>query len=318
MLGNWHSVLSWRLAAEVAVLSSLIGYAFFPERAPYEYPEIEAKLRPLAVKLGPPEPGEWLAEHPESGQSFAQYVASEPQRRTREQHKIYVCMVGEFSESQQRILTKPREFLGVYYDAPVIVRREIALSEIPDSAKRIQPGGDRRQILVNHLLYQVLRKERPDDALAYIAFVADDLWSRAQGGEDWSYVFGQASLRDRVGAWSLARFGDPSESDESYQRTLRLTLGTAVHETGHILSLPHCVEFVCCLNGANHLREAEKKPLVFCPTCYRKLCWNLQIDPVSQLKRLEKTCRETQLVQDAGLFRQSLDVLARRSPPETP
>lgn len=316
MLGNWHAVLSWRLAAEVAVLLSLFGYAFFPERAPCEYPEIEAKLRPLAVKLGPPEPGEWLPEHPESGQSFAQYVASEPQRRTREQHKIYVCMVGEFSESQQRILTTTREFLGVYYDAPVIVRREIGADKKLDM-KRLEATGKWQFIMANRLLDQ-LSRELPDDALAYIAFVADDAWPATHAQQDCRYLFGRIRPQNRVAAWSLAQFGDPSESDEKYQQVLRLTLMTAVHETGHILSLPHCVEFVCCLNGVNHLREAEQKPLVFCPTCYRKLCWNLQIDPVSQLKRLEKACREMQLAHDAGLFRQSLDVLARRSPPETP
>ncbi len=310
MWANFRAPLSGRLAVEVAVLVSLVVYVFVPELAPYEYPEIEVKFRPLAAKLGPPEPGEWLAEHPELGQSFAQYLASEPQRRSRELNKIYVCLVGEFTDAQRRILANTCDFLGIYYDSPVIMERTVAPSELPATAQRIQPNGDRRQLLVNHLLYEVLRKNRPDDALAYIAFVADDLWSRPPGGDDWSYVFGQASLRDRVGAWSLARFGDPDEGVESYQRALRLTLGTAVHETGHMLSLPHCVEFVCCLNGANHLREAEKKPLVFCPTCYRKLCWNLQIDAVEHLKRLEKACRSLNLGADAELFSQSIEVLA--------
>lgn len=308
MWANFRAALSGRLAVEVAVLVSLVVYAFVPERAPYEYPEIEAKLRPVVNKLGLPEPGEWLAEHPESGQSFALYVASEPQRRSRELNKIYVCLVGKFSDAQERVLAKTTEFLGIYYDSTVVVDRMNVRGTIANSPPT-KPVEKWRFLLVNEILSR-LSHEPAGDSLARVAFVANELWPTSVGERDWSYMFGESHAQARIGVWSLAAFGDPAESHESYQRTLRLTLRTAVHETGHILSLPHCVEFVCCLNGANHLREAEKKPLVFCPTCYRKLCWNLQIDAVEHLKRLEKACRRLNLSEDAELFSQSIEVLA--------
>ena len=40
------------------------------------YPEIEGKLRPLALPLDEPGPGDWLAEHRERGQTFRQYLAA--------------------------------------------------------------------------------------------------------------------------------------------------------------------------------------------------------------------------------------------------
>jgi HSP20 family molecular chaperone IbpA len=61
--------------------------------------------------------------------------------------------------------------------------------------------------LSTYLLYEVLEPDRPEDALAYLALTASDLWP----GEGWNFVFGQANLRRRVGVWSLYRNGDPGE-----------------------------------------------------------------------------------------------------------
>ena len=41
---------------------------------PEPYPELKEKLRPLAEPLPRPRPGDWLAEHPEPGQTFAEYL----------------------------------------------------------------------------------------------------------------------------------------------------------------------------------------------------------------------------------------------------
>jgi hypothetical protein len=43
------------------------------------YLELEKRLRPLADSLPVPRPGDWLAEHDEPGQTFAEYLAK-PQR----------------------------------------------------------------------------------------------------------------------------------------------------------------------------------------------------------------------------------------------
>ena len=48
------------------------------------YPELEQKLRPLADPLPPPRPGDWLAEHDEPGQTFAEYLDARPVRKSDE------------------------------------------------------------------------------------------------------------------------------------------------------------------------------------------------------------------------------------------
>jgi hypothetical protein len=54
-----------------------------PDRVPTEdtFPEVEELLRPLAEPLPAPQPGDWLAEHRERGQTFRRYLAARPVRR---------------------------------------------------------------------------------------------------------------------------------------------------------------------------------------------------------------------------------------------
>jgi hypothetical protein len=42
------------------------------------FPDLESRLARLAEPLDEPEEGDWLAEHPESGQTFEQYLAANP------------------------------------------------------------------------------------------------------------------------------------------------------------------------------------------------------------------------------------------------
>jgi archaemetzincin len=252
------------------------------------YPEIEDQLRPLAQPLPGPSPGDWLAEHREKGQRFRQYLAAGPVRRDAERSTIHLCLLGDFTEPQEQVLTLTREYLGLFFDVPVQIRRRVPLAEVPVRARRTHPAWGDEQVLSTYVLREVLGPDRPDDALAYLALTAADLWP----GEGWNFVFGQANLRRRVGVWSLYRNGDPGGGEEVYRRCLRRTLMTATHETGHVLTLKHCTAYRCLMNGSNHQAERDARPLHPCPVCLRKLLWNLQAEPVPYLRRLEAFCRQ--------------------------
>ena len=132
------------------------------------------------------------------------------------------------------------------------------------------------------MLDKVLKPRLPKDAVAMIAFTAADLWP----GEGWNYVFGQASLGDRVGVWSINRYGDPDAGDEAFRRCLLRTLKTASHETGHMFSMPHCTLYECNMCGSNHLPEADRHPLELCPHCLAKLCYATGADPAKRFQQL--------------------------------
>ncbi len=261
------------------------------------YPEIEDRLRSLARPLGQVREGDWLAEHREKGQTFRQYLSANPVRRDQELKVIYLCLVGEFDGPQQQIVDLTCEYLGLFFDVPVQVRCRVPIWDIPDRAKRKHPEWGDKQLLSTFIMHEVLEPDRPDDALAYLALTSRDLWP----GDGWNFVFGEANFRRRIGVWSLYRNGYPGKGEEAFRLCLRRTLMTATHETGHILTMKHCIAFHCLMNGSNHQEERDSRPLYPCPVCLRKLLWNLQVEPVPYLRRLATFCEERGL-EDADWF----------------
>ena len=105
----------------------------------------------------------------------------------------------------------------------------------------------------------------------------------------WNFVFGQASLRDRVGVYSFARY-DPKFYGEtradSQALILRRSCKVLAHETGHMFGIQHCVWYRCVMNGSNHIAEADERPLHLCPVDLRKLHWSVGFDVVQRYRRL--------------------------------
>ncbi len=161
-------------------------------------------------------------------------------------------------------------------------------------------------MLTGYVLHELLEPGRPADALAYVALTATDLWP----GPGWNFVFGEANLRGRTGVWSLYRNGDPSQGEAAFHLALRRTLGTASHELGHILTMQHCTAFQCLMNGSNHQQERDQRPLHLCPVCLRKLCWNLQVEPIPYLTKLKTFCQTHDLGAEARWYEKAVAALA--------
>lgn len=270
-----------------------------------KYQELMKKVRPLHTKLGKPRPGEWLAQHKESGQTFREYVECEPVTPTADRCIIYIQPLGDFNKTQRKIVELSAEFMGLYFNLPVKIKKDIPLTVIPDRAKRKHPIWGDKQILSTYVLDQVLKPRLPEDAMAYIAFTASDLWP----GKGWNFVFGQASLRARVGVWSLYRYGDPTKDPESFRRCLLRTIKTATHETGHMFSMYHCILYECNMCGSNHMQESDSRPLALCPECLSKVCWATKADPQKRFKALSKFCEKNGLLIEKAFYDKSLKAI---------
>lgn len=265
-------------------------------------PQKFESLVPLHKKLGRPRPGEWLAEHEESGQGYRQYVRSEPIRPDMIRTTIYIQPLGEFDKTQRRIVAASAEFMAIYFGLPVKVREDLSLDVIPEEARRTHPSWGMKQISSIYVLDEVLTPRLPKDAVASIAFTTSDLWP----GNDWNFVFGQASLAYRVGVWSLYRFGDPHQSEAAYRLCLRRALQTATHEMGHMFSMQHCIFHECNMCGSNHLKEADSRPMALCTVCLAKLCYATGVDPQQRFEKLIAFCRKHGLKEEQAFYEKSL------------
>ena len=189
-----------------------------------------------------------------------------------------------------------------YFSLDVRTNETLPLSAIPDTARRHHPEWGIPQILTRYVLHDVLKPALPEDAAAMIALTASDLWA----GEKWNFVFGQASIRERVGVWSIYRNGDPDEDQESFKLCLLRTVKVAVHETGHMFSLRHCTAYECCMRGSNHREELDRHPVYLCPECTAKVCWATQTDPVERYKRLLAFWKENGFEEESSFFEASI------------
>lgn len=269
------------------------------EKLPSPYEELKA----IHTLMDQPGPQDWLARHEEQGQSFAAYQRAKPVRPSSRLTTIYVQPLGPFTPKQDAVLKLTAEYMGSYFTVPVKICDPLGIEQVPATAKRQK--FETEQLLTDWILDDLLLARRPKDALAYIAFTASDLWP----GEGWNFVFGQASLRDRVGVWSLQRFGDPGASADAFRLCLLRTIKTATHETGHILTMWHCIAYNCNMNGSNHLDESDSRPLALCPVCLAKLCGNVNAAPGPRFEKLLAFCKERELKAEEAFFAKSLAIV---------
>ena len=252
-------------------------------------------VEPFFKPMGEPGPFDWLATHKEKGQTFEEYLNEDPTVPTAERRTIYVQPLGKFTTAQNRAVNAAADYIGAFYGLPVKLLSAKQLSE-PLRIKdfRTALGAAHRQIRTGYILDEVLRPAIPSDAAALLAFTNEDLFPDSS----MNYVFGQASLENRVGVWSLSRLDDAADGLTFLRRTLKI----AVHETGHMFGMRHCTKYECVMSGTNYLGETDRRPLDACPECMSKICWMTGTDPAVRYRRLADSCRRNGLTAEAAEF----------------
>ena len=239
------------------------------------------KASDLFPLLDYPRGSDWLACHSEAGQTFDEYVGSDPVKLTKTRNRIVVQPVGEFTDKQQKMLEALREYMAIYFQCKVDLEKAVPLPK--EGFRRLSTGP---QYLCGSIIDGVLKPKLPDDAASYIGVTCADIYP----GPGWNFVFGQAYLHERLGVQSLARYypsfwGDKAPPDED-TLVLRRALKTMTHETAHTFSLQHCTYFQCNICGSNSLPESDRRPLHLCPVCLRKLSWNRGFDALKREREL--------------------------------
>lgn len=262
-------------------------------------------LEPLHGKMGEPLPGDWLDMHDEPGQSFLSYRASEPVVADEALTVIYILPLGSFTQGREKLVKLTVDFMEKWFGVPVKTMETLPLSVIPDEARRVHPDWGDKQILTGYVLHKILKPRLPDDALGCLALTSSDLWP----GKGWNFVFGQASLSERVGVWSLYRKGNADATDKEFRLALKRTLQTATHEMGHMLGMYHCTDWECGMNGSNSLDESDRRPVHLCPECLKKLWWATGVDPASRFKALAEFCDAHGLDDEKEYYNKAMKVI---------
>jgi archaemetzincin len=296
LLCGGFSISSARLLAEAAALS--------PATRLQGYKSAAEKIRHLFEKKKPPEFGDWLDQKKEPGQSFGQFLANQSDIRTANLTRLYLQPIGDFSDDEWAVLKILQEYMNLHFGLEVVELKTISTAKIPPGSRRYQPGAFAEQLHTSFILDRLLIPNRPKDAVAVLAITVSDLWP----GDGWNFVFGVASLKQRVGVWSTSRLGDPVKERA---RFLRRVLQVAVHETGHMFGIRHCIAYDCCMNGSNSLQESDRASMVFCCECDPKLWWSCQLDPAPRAKALAEFFKRHALEREEKQWNQIALALAK-------
>lgn len=244
-----------------------------------------------------PGPSDWLAVHREPGQTFEQFRGSRPIRPDAHRRIIYLQPLGVFPERQSPSLEKLREYAAAFFQTEVKALPPVSV-DTGGFTSRTNSMTRQRQILTEDVL-RWLKGTLPSDGFCLLAITMEDLYPEPS----WNFVFGQASLTERVGVYSFARY-DPAFYGEArgkdYQGLiLRRSMKVLTHETGHIFGLAHCVHFSCVMNGSNHLQESDRRSLHLCPVCLRKLQFSVGFDVVKRYQDLATFDRKSGFADEA-------------------
>jgi archaemetzincin len=277
-------------------------------------PEVlKRALDPASALFEPietPGPHDWLANHPEPGQTFEQFLRSHSARPSRSRGTLCFQPMGDFAGEEAPSLAKLSDFAAAFFGLKVAILPRVALGEVP-AKTRINRNTQKPQMLSPEVLRWLARR-LPGDGFCIIAITMTDLYP----DESWNFVFGQASLSERTGVFSFARYDPAFFGGARDASTSRIVLERAAkvlaHETGHMFGIRHCIFYRCLMNGSNHLDEADSRPFHLCPVCLRKLHSATGFDVVKREERLREFFKANDFSEAAAWSEKRLEELGRR------
>lgn len=243
-------------------------------------PDLRRAFDPAGFEPMPdPGPDDWLAQHPETPQAFADYVRADKNVPGPPRNVIYLLPIGRFPATSPP-LAPLAEIVHAFFMLEVKTLPAVTVAAVT-ATTRINQFTHKRQLLAPELLAW-LKPQLPPDAFGLVAVTMEDLYPQPS----WNFVFGMASLKEGVGVQSFARqdpafFGEPRPPGWQTVARRRATW-TLLHEISHLFGLTHCTYWRCVVAGSNHQDEADGSPLHACPVCLRKLHAAIRFDPAAR------------------------------------
>jgi archaemetzincin len=238
--------------------------------------------------ISAPGPTDWLAVHPETGQPVGQFLRRHPNFPDATRRTIYLQPLEQFP-ADGPALPRLKAFTEAYFSMPVRIL-PVTSRGMDKITTRTNPETRQIQLLTGDIMTS-LRQHLPSDAYCVLGITLRDLYPDPA----WNFVFGEASLQDRVGVYSFARYDPRFYGENAPDRAkvmLRRSCKVIAHETGHMFGIEHCIYFRCVMDGSNSLAEDDSQPMHLCPVDLRKLYESIRFDPLARYAHLRDFCRE--------------------------
>ncbi|MCL9807552.1 archaemetzincin [Flavobacterium amniphilum] len=282
---------------KVTFLIAIISALFFSCEKKDEY----QKLATNDILLEKPKSGDWLADHPEDGQTFEAYSKMSPMKPNEDRNKIYILPIGGLTQQEDSLVNLTVEYLNLFYGIKTVKMQSIKDDIVPKDKRRLNENGE-EQLDASYLIHEVVPKLKPNDALAIMAITGRDLYPKSS----WNFVFGLATYTEGIGISSMARY-DPNNKD--YRVGLRRIIKTSAHEIGHMFKMKHCTHALCVMNGVNSLSEGDSRPNTLCSICLKKMAWNLKFDNKERFKKLISFYEKHDLKSDVEKMKNQLELI---------
>jgi archaemetzincin len=229
-----------------------------------------------------PEEEDWLSCEEEDGQTFDQFLYDRYNLMSVNRNIIYINPLQEMPQQfLDNILLYSQSF---FYPMEVKLINIVSLQSLKVKS-RINQYSKKIQYHAGQINSKTV-KYVPNDAHCMISILLDDLYPESS----WNYVFGLASIDERVGVFSFARYSSSFEKKNEAinfdNYLLYCSCSTLTHEICHTFGLEHCIYYTCLMNGCNNMEEAKKQPLYECPVCLRKLQYSIGFDILERYKKM--------------------------------
>lgn len=283
------------------------GYKIFKQKYA-RLNEIEKEITPifkLQQDLPPVYPGEWRSFWKEPEQSPERYIRSFPNTPTAERDALYLRIVGEMDTEDRERVNKIRKFLAINFQCPVKIGPPVALSMFKKEALKATRNG---LLKINSIFLtdEILKPALPSDAWGVLAITSHDIYK----GEGLDKLYGDSLLFGKAGVISLYHLRQFDFAQTSLSRALK----GASHESSHMLSIPHCSEYRCNMNGRITMKEFDRSPLYYCNSCLSKLLYATKANARGRFIEMRNIAREYNLKDEVDYYNKVDKILADIQP----
>jgi len=214
-----------------------------------------------------------------------------------------ILPLGQFTDLEVNLLKQTANYVSIFFTIKTELLGAISDKFIPKDSRRDNNYGE--QLNTQYILNNILLENIPDSAISYIAITNKDLYPK----DDRNFVFGEASLKKRIGVSSFKRYYENNLDTTNFDICFERIIKTTTHELCHMFSLKHCRIYNCLLNGSNNMEEADKKPLWLCPECLAKLQNCLNFELIERYDNLIKFFSKNQMSAEVAYYQKSKQLM---------